>query len=133
LATATTVMGQSLFNPPTVEGWHTGKEWIDGGTLNERVNFAVNEFADATKPGIQAIVERLSALGTPLTPEALVDHCLDLMGALTVGDATRQALLRYARNGGELHFSTSEERQASTVRVGRLLQLIVASKEYQFA
>ena len=22
-------MGQDLLNPPTVEGWHTGKEWID--------------------------------------------------------------------------------------------------------
>ena len=26
-------MGQDLLNPPTVEGWHTGKEWIDSGTL----------------------------------------------------------------------------------------------------
>ena len=26
-------MGQDLFNPPTVEGWHTGKEWIDSGTF----------------------------------------------------------------------------------------------------
>ena len=127
------VMGQSLFNPPTVEGWHTGKEWIDGGTLNERVNFAVNEFADVTKPGVQAIVERHSALGAMLTPEAWVDHCLDLIGPLTVGDETRQAMLRYARSGGELRFGTPEERQASAVRVGRMLQLIVASKEYQFA
>ncbi len=23
---ATTLMGQTLLNPPTVEGWHTGKE-----------------------------------------------------------------------------------------------------------
>ena len=79
------------------------------------------------------MVERLSALGTTLTPDALVDHCLDLMGALSVGDETRQVLLRSARNGGELRFGTPEERQASAVRVGRMLQLIVASKEYQFA
>ena len=26
-AGAVTLMGQSLFDPPTVEGWHTGKEW----------------------------------------------------------------------------------------------------------
>ena len=26
-------MGQDLFNPPTVEGWHTGREWIDSGSL----------------------------------------------------------------------------------------------------
>ena len=25
-------MGQDLMNPPTVEGWHTGREWIDSGT-----------------------------------------------------------------------------------------------------
>jgi hypothetical protein len=82
---------------------------------------------------VQAIVERLSALGASLTPEALVDRCLDLMGSLTVGNETRQALLRYAQNGGAWCFGTPEERQASAARVGRLLQLIVASKEYQFA
>ena len=36
-------MGQDLLNPPTVEGWHTGKEWIDSGTLLERINFAAGE------------------------------------------------------------------------------------------
>ena len=29
----TIFMGQDLLNPPTVEGWHTGREWIDSGTL----------------------------------------------------------------------------------------------------
>ena len=32
-------MGQDLANPLTVEGWHTGQEWIDSGTLVERINF----------------------------------------------------------------------------------------------
>ena len=32
-------MGQEPFNPPSVEGWHTGQEWIDGGTLVHRINF----------------------------------------------------------------------------------------------
>jgi len=27
-------MGQDLMNPPTVEGWHTGREWIDSGTFH---------------------------------------------------------------------------------------------------
>ena len=54
-------MGQELLNPPTVEGWHTGKEWIDGGTLNERVNFAVEHVGDADKPGVQAIIDRLGS------------------------------------------------------------------------
>ena len=46
-------------NPPTVERAGTrGHEWIDGGTLNERINFAVNQLNDLTKPGVQDIVSR---------------------------------------------------------------------------
>jgi len=33
-------MGMDLLNPPTVEGWHTGAEWINSGTLIDRINFA---------------------------------------------------------------------------------------------
>ena len=44
LSTTVANMGQAVLTPPTVEGWHTGKEWIDAGTLNERVNFAVDSF-----------------------------------------------------------------------------------------
>ena len=44
-------MGQNLLQPLTVEGWHTGPEWIDGGTLNTRVNFASEEVNDPRKPG----------------------------------------------------------------------------------
>jgi hypothetical protein len=131
LPTVTGVMGQRLMNPPTVEGWHTGKEWIDGGTLNERINFAVNEVSDAAKRGVRAIVDRLSVAGAPLAPEAFVEACLDLVGPLRVGETTRGALLAYAQSGGELRFGTTEERGESTARVVRMLQLIVASPEYQ--
>jgi uncharacterized protein (DUF1800 family) len=137
LDTATETMGQQLLNPPTVEGWHTGKEWIDGGTLNERVNFAVNQLSDLEKPGIRDLVDRLAARdGAPdrsLSPEEIVDGCLDLVGPLDVNDETRRALLDAAESGAPLRFDTPENRQASAARVVRLLQLIVASREYQFA
>ena len=137
LDSATDTMGQQLMNPPTVEGWHTGKEWIDGGSLNERVNFAVNQLADLAKPGIQDIVNRLAARdgapGGSLAAEEVVDGCLDLVGPLEVDDVTRQALLDAIEAGGRLRFDTPEERQASAARIDRLLQLIVASREYQFA
>jgi uncharacterized protein (DUF1800 family) len=61
LESATDTMGQALMNPPTVEGWHTGREWIDGGTLNERVNFAVNQVADLAKPDIRDLINQLAA------------------------------------------------------------------------
>ena len=53
-------MGQQLINPPTVEGWHTGTEWIDGGTLSERINFATEQFVDTEIPGVKFLLEKLS-------------------------------------------------------------------------
>ena len=132
-AEATTAMGQELLNPPSVEGWHTGQEWINGGTLNERVNFAVNELGDATKPGVKSLIDRLAAEGTSLAPEELVDGCLNLIGPLTVSSETRDGLLRYAESRGELRFGTEGDREESEARVVRMLQLIVATREYQFA
>ena len=38
-ADQTTFMGQALFDPPSVEGWHTGKEWVNSGSFINRVNF----------------------------------------------------------------------------------------------
>jgi uncharacterized protein (DUF1800 family) len=130
LSGAASVMGQALMNPPTVEGWHTGHEWIDGGTLNERVNFAVNQFSDISKPGIQDILSRLEG---KLSPENLVDRCLELVGPFEIGEATRSALTRHANNIGELDLNSDEAREENADKIGRILQLIVASREYQFA
>jgi uncharacterized protein (DUF1800 family) len=132
-AQAATLMGQQLFNPPTVEGWHTGQEWINGGTLNERVNFAVNEVGDATKPGIQDILTRLGATGGAVSPAEMVDTCLDLVGPLDVSGDARDGLLEYANAVGELKFGSQTERNASESSVVRMIQLIVATREYQFA
>ena len=38
-----TYMGQDLLNPPSVEGWHTGKEWINSGSLMARINFVAEQ------------------------------------------------------------------------------------------
>ena len=126
------LMGQHLMTPPTVEGWHTGREWIDCGTLAERVNFAVNELADQTLPGVRAIADRLASEERALTPDEFVDRTLDLVGPMTVESHTREALLDYANSGGDLRFGTDEEREKSSARVGRMIQFIVASVDYQF-
>ena len=133
LGEAPTVMGQQLMNPPTVEGWHTGKEWIDGGTLNERINFAVNQLNDIDKPGIQDIISRIQASNdSHVTPNEFVHTCLDLVGPLEVKGETYDGLLKYANSCGELLFNNSNEIEMSGNRIKRMLQLIVASREYQF-
>ena len=62
-----TYMGQDLLNPPTVEGWHTGWEWIDSGTLVERINFVADQLGNLGLTGIKLIVDRMSS-GTSTCP-----------------------------------------------------------------
>jgi len=124
--------GQELLNPPSVESWHTGPEWIDGGALVRRVNFAAKFLGDASLPGIRAIVDGLRARGT-LSPAEFVDGCLDLLGPLEVSEQTRRELLAQAEEEGDLRWQTEQESRASTQRVGVMLALISASREYQFA
>ena len=126
-------MGQMLMDPPTVEGWHTGPEWIDGGTLTERVNFAVARVNDPSKPGVQYVIRRLSASGAPISPSELVERCLDLAGPLEVSEPTRRALLDVAEGEGDVTFDTDAECAKAEERIGRMMTLIVASREYQFA
>ena len=130
---AADAMGQRLMNPPTVEGWHTGREWIDGGALNERVNFAANQLADVGKPGIREIVRRLEETGSTIAPADLVVQCLDLAGQVEPGEETRRGLTRLAESQGYLSFETDEGRERATRHIGRMLQLIVSSREYQMA
>jgi len=105
--------------------------------LTERVNFAVDEVGDSSKPGVQAIIKRLRAAGDSLTPEQFVDNCLDLVGPLTLEEKTRADLIRFAQSGGDLVFpsngSANGETDENTDRIVLMLQLIVASREYQFA
>jgi len=125
-------MGQDLLNPPSVEGWHTGKEWINSGSLMARINFVAELVGDPSLPGVRAIINRLKAKGT-LSPEQLVDGCLDLLGPVEVSAETRQELLDQAKEWGTLSWNNEANAQAADQRVGEMLQLIVATREYQFA
>jgi uncharacterized protein (DUF1800 family) len=133
LDSASIVMGQKLMDPPTVEGWHTGKEWIDGGTLTERINFATARVGNPEMPGTRAIIDRLAGSGDPITPSELVDGVLDLAGPIEVTEETRTALLQLAGLDGDLEFGSSSDRTKSEDRIARMLALAVASREYQFA
>jgi uncharacterized protein (DUF1800 family) len=132
LAAECAYQGQELLNPPSVESWHTGQEWIDGGALVRRVNFAAKFLGDTTMPGVRAIIDALRARGT-LSPEAFVDACLDLIGPMDVGEQTRGELLAQAEADGDLRWETEQDAKTSEHRVGIMLALISASREYQFA
>jgi uncharacterized protein (DUF1800 family) len=125
-------MGMDLMNPPTVEGWHTGHEWIDSGTLVERINFAAEYLGRTDLPGVQDMIHRLMARGADLTPEAFVDECMEMLGCLNVAAETRGELVAHAQRGGALRHSTAAERTAFTRRCGELFQMLAATAEFQF-
>ena len=116
-------MGQELNNPPSVEGWHQGIEWVDTGTLIERINFASEQFGDVGRPGVKAIVDKISAGdGENVSSEQLVDLCLDQLGAISVSDETHDVLTRFA-----------EKRGRSAQGIAEMLRLAAATKEFQRA
>ena len=127
-------MGQGLLQPPTVEGWHEGAEWIDSGSLVERVNFAGKELADVRSPGVRSIIGRLAdANDGLLSPAEFADRCVDLLGPIDVSDETRSVLVDYASRQGDLDLRDRQPGDDAEQRVGHMLRLIAATKEYQLA
>ena len=123
-----TYMGQSLLDPPSVEGWYTGQEWINSGSLLARINFVADRVADTSLPGVQTIIEQIKQDGVT-TPEELLAASLEHMGYLEVGEETRDQLMEHAKNGGNMDWSNEA---AAGTRVGEMLALVGATTEYQF-
>jgi hypothetical protein len=80
-------------------------------------------------PGVRDIIRRLRAEGPTLTPERLVDGCLQLLGGYQLSAETRGELVALARNEGDVDTGSEKFPQ----RVAQMLQSIVATTEYLFA
>ena len=124
--------GQELLNPPSVESWHTGGEWIDGGALVRRVNFAAGLLGDTSLPGVKTIIAKLRESGVS-APEEFVDACLDIVGPLEFSESTRSELLDQANEDGGLNWDSEESSEKSERNIGVMLALIAASRDFQFA
>ena len=127
-------MGQVLLVPPSVEGWHQGLEWIDSGSLVERLNFASQQMGDRENPGVKAMIEEITTgENEVVSPERLVDACLDRMGAFSVSADTRSALVDFALKEGDLDVGTREPDEEAQQRVAEMLRVIAATPEFQRA
>ena len=126
-------MGQALLNPPSVEGWQGGAEWINTGAYVQRVNFASATLDDPNKPGIRSIIDRIktSISGGSLTPEELVDRCLEILGPMETMDSTRQGLVNYASKFGIVSFDDDNSTGQGENAIVAVIQIIVATQEYQ--
>jgi hypothetical protein len=124
------VMGQDLMTPPTVEGWHYGHEWIDGGTLNNRVNFAVKHVSQAMDDGYFNIFSLVKGESNQISAEDLVDRCLHYVGSVEVSEETRRSLVNSDPALGGIDFTSDEN---SKERIKEIVRLIVSTVDYQFA
>ena len=122
-------MGQFLNNPPSVEGWHQGTDWLDTGTLVERVNFASQQIGDSTKPGIQAMIERIASTPNNVaSPENLISVCLEEMGVISVEEDTMKVLIDFASQGHDQPVNTSND---GPQKISAALQMVASTKEFQ--
>jgi uncharacterized protein (DUF1800 family) len=126
-----TVMGQTLLDPPTVEGWHTGKEWIDGGSLTERINYAVGLVTDMNNSGSKYLVDSLVNGDQELSAEQLVNNVLQKAGHLEVSEQTFDQLLEIASKGPSV--GNNKDTEEIRDKVIQLYTLLVSSPEFQLA
>jgi uncharacterized protein (DUF1800 family) len=129
LARISTMMGQELLNPPTVEGWHPGREWIDSSYLIERVNFAVARLGNLSAPGVSRMIERIADGRSSISPSELVDACLYELGAIEINNNAKRILLEELGITADVPCNSDEFGKI----VAQVFQLIGASREYQFA
>ena len=122
-------MGQFLNNPPSVEGWHQGTDWLDTGTLVERVNFASQQIGDSTKPGIQAMIERIASTPNNVaSPEDLISVCLEEMGVISVEEDTMKVLIDFVSQGHDQPINASND---GSQKISAALQMVASTKEFQ--
>jgi uncharacterized protein (DUF1800 family) len=115
-------MGQTLFEPPDVNGWALGPEWFSTASMLSRMNFA------ATLMGNQKFNLGRELVPYRQSPERVVDYMLNHFTYAPISTDVYNALLDYARGGGAW---TGNDAQLNNKGAG-LARLIVASSEYQF-
>ncbi|MEC9107453.1 MAG: DUF1800 domain-containing protein [Chloroflexota bacterium] len=110
------LMGQPLLNPTSVEGWQGGEEWINTGSVIERINFCSDVLGDSKKVLVRKILKRNAQ------KEDLLRISCEELGYFELHESTEKELISYINDN---EFKIDEE------YVGILLKLIVSSREFQ--
>ena len=127
-----TFMGQQLLNPPSVEGWHQGLEWIETGSLTERVNFASQHLGDLSKPGVRRIVQNvIDDEGESISAEVCVDICLDQLGAIQTSEYIYNTLVEFSQENGIPSINLLKNKEKAAKKISELISVIASVPEFQ--
>ena len=123
-------MGQELINPPSVEGWHTGKEWVNSGSFINRVNFMSDQFKNINSLGIEDLITRLKSAKIE-SPSEFLDKCLEFVGYFTLKDVSRIEIETEITSRNLLEFKTLDKSRFA-LGLAEIFSLIAGTREYQF-
>ena len=126
-------MGQALCNPPSVEGWHTGEEWISSGALVDRVNFASQHIGNPDNDGVKHIVDRIR---TDLRDDAhtvgeLIESCGNSVGITRISEDTTEGVLDLFSQEEVQVKGKDAKIPIEDDTILRVLEFMVSSREYQ--
>lgn len=122
LAINTLLMGQFLMNPPSVEGWHEGEEWIDSGSLIERINYASTEISNTSSTGVKRIIEIIKETNITDSND-LINNTLETLGYIDITDKTKGMIEEHLRKN---KFTNKED------KILDVLKLIVSTPDFQY-
>lgn len=115
-------MGQTLFEPPDVNGWETGEGWFSTGGMLARMNFA------ASLTQNQRFNLREAARASKATPESVLSYTLDRLSPMPFEASPYNELLGYLRSGTNWTGSDTE----LLAKAAGVTHLVLASPHYQF-
>lgn len=99
LAESAGLMGQVLCEPPSVEGWHRERAWLNAQTWVQRQNFSARLFGAGSNPrGLTTTLESLlEAVDGPPDP---IDTALLWLHDGEVGESSKARLRELRRSAG---------------------------------
>ncbi len=77
------------------------------------------------------MVNRIAAANRVVSPEELVEACLDQVGAISVSDDTRSVLVEFAARGGNVELGDGPPDEATGQRIADVLQMVASTHEFQ--
>jgi hypothetical protein len=135
----TQVLGQAIFNPPSVFGWKEGLDWLTSNHLLQR-NIIAEQLADARPEDAPPYAwEPAALLGSQqkwkkLDPPKVVARLLDRLGRVRAEPSTIAVLETYLQTGDDGQPAPFELDEATAdKKVRGLVALILSSPEYQLA
>ena len=122
LASNTNLMGQFLLNPPSVEGWHEGEEWIDSGSLIERINYASEEISNTSSKGVKRLLEIIKSKDSK-DDEEFINLCLDSLGYIQISDRSQKIINEHLKIN---KYENDED------KIMDVLKIIVSTPDFQY-